>query len=113
MSRVWYDSFRIYFKFGKSSSPSRARAPAQAAAEAGEAAEARAQPLLDEAVQGLQRVRSGMCTLKFLPDGDGNPGARNDLRCVSLEHKMGMHASPTAVMSYGDDGGATPPRAHA
>ncbi|MAO54532.1 MAG: acyl-CoA dehydrogenase [Rhodospirillaceae bacterium] len=44
---------------------------------------------------------------KFLPDGDGNPGARNDLRCVSLEHKMGMHASPTAVMSYGDDGGAT------
>ena len=43
---------------------------------------------------------------KFLPDGDGKPGARNDLRCVSLEHKMGMHASPTAVMSYGDDGGA-------
>lgn len=43
---------------------------------------------------------------KFLPDAGGNPGARNDLRCVSLEHKMGMHASPTAVMSYGDDGGA-------
>ncbi|MEP2544246.1 MAG: acyl-CoA dehydrogenase [Alphaproteobacteria bacterium] len=43
---------------------------------------------------------------KFLPDADGNPGTRNDLRCVSLEHKMGMHASPTAVMSYGDDGGA-------
>ena len=44
---------------------------------------------------------------KFLPDQDGNPGARNDLRCVSLEHKMGMHASPTAVMSYGDNEGAT------
>ena len=43
---------------------------------------------------------------KFLPDADGNPGARNDLRCVSLEHKLGMHASPTAVMSYGDNEGA-------
>jgi alkylation response protein AidB-like acyl-CoA dehydrogenase len=44
---------------------------------------------------------------KLLPDENGNPGARNDLRCVSLEHKMGMHASPTAVMSYGDNEGAT------
>ena len=43
---------------------------------------------------------------KFLPDENGNPGERNDLRCVSLEHKMGMHASPTAVMSFGDDSGA-------
>ena len=44
---------------------------------------------------------------KFLPDAEGKPGQRNDLRCVSLEHKLGIHASPTAVMSFGDDGGAT------
>src|SRR5471030_95408 len=43
---------------------------------------------------------------KFLPDAEGKPGKRNDLRCVSLEHKLGIHASPTCVMSYGDDGGA-------
>src|SRR6185437_6079136 len=43
---------------------------------------------------------------KFLPTDDGKPGKRNDLRCVSLEHKLGIHASPTCVMSYGDDGGA-------
>jgi alkylation response protein AidB-like acyl-CoA dehydrogenase len=41
---------------------------------------------------------------KFIPDADGKPGKRNDLRCVSLEHKLGIHASPTAVMSYGDNG---------
>ena len=39
---------------------------------------------------------------KILPDG-----RRNDLRCVSIEHKLGIHASPTCVMSYGDEGGAT------
>jgi len=44
---------------------------------------------------------------KFLPDGDGRPGARNDLRCQSLEHKLGIHASPTCVMAFGDGGGAT------
>ena len=33
-------------------------------------------------------------------------GSRNDLRCVSIEHKLGIHASPTCVMSYGDHGGA-------
>jgi alkylation response protein AidB-like acyl-CoA dehydrogenase len=43
---------------------------------------------------------------KFLPGADSNPGKRNDLRCVSLEHKLGIHASPTCVMSFGDDGGA-------
>ena len=37
---------------------------------------------------------------KFIPDAEGNPGARNDLRVVSLEHKMGLHGSPTAVMEY-------------
>ncbi len=43
---------------------------------------------------------------KFLVNTDGAPGPRNDLRCVSLEHKLGIHASPTAVMSYGDGDGA-------
>ena len=43
---------------------------------------------------------------KFLVNEDGSLGARNDLRCVSIEHKLGIHASPTAVMSYGDEGGA-------
>ncbi|WP_281825871.1 acyl-CoA dehydrogenase [Jannaschia rubra] len=37
---------------------------------------------------------------KRIPDADGNPGAANDLRVVSLEHKMGLHGSPTAVMQY-------------
>jgi len=41
---------------------------------------------------------------KFLPDADGKPGKRNDLRCVSIEHKLGIHASPTCAMSYGDAG---------
>jgi len=43
---------------------------------------------------------------KYLANEDGTPGKRNDLRCVSLEHKLGIHASPTCVMSFGDDGGA-------
>lgn len=37
---------------------------------------------------------------KFLPDAAGNPGQRNDLRVVSLEHKLGLHGSPTAVMEF-------------
>ncbi|MFM7068983.1 MAG: acyl-CoA dehydrogenase [Actinomycetes bacterium] len=44
---------------------------------------------------------------KFLLTEDGEPGERNDVRCVSIEHKMGIHGSPTCVMAYGDDGGAT------
>ena len=43
---------------------------------------------------------------KVLVNADGSLGRRNDLRCVSLEHKLGIHGSPTAVMSYGDNGGA-------
>ena len=43
---------------------------------------------------------------KFLLNADGTPGARNDVRCVSIEHKLGIHASPTCVMAYGDNGGA-------
>jgi len=44
---------------------------------------------------------------KYLVNADGSLGDHNDLSCVSLEHKMGIHASPTCVMSYGDGGGAT------
>jgi 3-(methylthio)propanoyl-CoA dehydrogenase len=44
---------------------------------------------------------------KVLVNPDGSLGARNDLRCASLEHKLGIHGSPTCVMAYGDDGGAT------
>ena len=43
---------------------------------------------------------------KFLVNEDGSLGARNDLRCVSIEEKLGIHASPTCVMSYGDNEGA-------
>ena len=43
---------------------------------------------------------------KFLVNADGSLGARNDAYCVSIEHKLGIHASPTAVMAFGDHGGA-------
>ena len=43
---------------------------------------------------------------KFLLNNDGSLGARNDVKCVSIEHKTGIKASPTCVLSYGDDGGA-------
>jgi len=44
---------------------------------------------------------------KFAVNADGSLGERNDVRCVSLEHKLGIHASPTAVLAFGDQGGAT------
>lgn len=40
---------------------------------------------------------------KYHLDADGNPGTRNDVRCVSIEHKLGINSSPTCVMSYGDN----------
>jgi len=43
---------------------------------------------------------------KRLLDADGNSAERNDVHCTSLEHKLGIHASPTCVMSFGDAGGA-------
>ncbi|WP_374546414.1 acyl-CoA dehydrogenase family protein, partial [Rhodoblastus sp.] len=43
---------------------------------------------------------------KFLVNPDGSLGERNDLICASIEHKLGIHGSPTAVMSFGDNGGA-------
>jgi alkylation response protein AidB-like acyl-CoA dehydrogenase len=43
---------------------------------------------------------------KFLVNDDGSLGARNDVRCVSIEHKLGIKSSPTAVMQFGDHAGA-------
>ena len=43
---------------------------------------------------------------KFMVQADGSLGARNDVHCVSIEHKLGIKASPTAVLQYGDHGGA-------
>jgi alkylation response protein AidB-like acyl-CoA dehydrogenase len=43
---------------------------------------------------------------KFMVGTDGSLGARNDVHCVSIEHKLGIKASPTAVLQYGDHGGA-------
>jgi alkylation response protein AidB-like acyl-CoA dehydrogenase len=43
---------------------------------------------------------------KFIVNEDGSLGERNDVHCVSIEHKLGIKASPTAVLQYGDNGGA-------
>jgi alkylation response protein AidB-like acyl-CoA dehydrogenase len=43
---------------------------------------------------------------KFVPDADGNPGRRNDVQCVSIEHKLGIHGSPTCVLAFGSEQGA-------
>jgi alkylation response protein AidB-like acyl-CoA dehydrogenase len=43
---------------------------------------------------------------KYLVEADGSLGARNDVRCISVEHKLGIHASPTCVLAYGQNGGA-------
>ena len=43
---------------------------------------------------------------KFMLKADGKPGERNDVYCVSIEHKLGIHGSPTAVLAFGDHGGA-------
>jgi len=59
-------------------------------------------PNAPEGVKGI----SLFIVPKFLVNADGSLGARNDARCVSVEHKLGIHASPTCVMAYGDAGGA-------
>ncbi|KZE31498.1 acyl-CoA dehydrogenase [Crenobacter luteus] len=61
---------------------------------------------LPDAPEGVKGI-SLFVVPKFLVNADGSLGARNDVHCVSLEHKMGIHGSPTCVMSYGDNGGAT------
>ncbi len=43
---------------------------------------------------------------KYLLDDDGKPTIRNDVKCTSIEHKLGIHASPTCVLQFGDDDGA-------
>ena len=43
---------------------------------------------------------------KFMPDANGSPGDRNDVVCTGIEHKLGIHASPTCTMQFGDQGGA-------
>jgi alkylation response protein AidB-like acyl-CoA dehydrogenase len=60
---------------------------------------------LPDAPEGTKGI-SLFVVPKYLVNTDGSLGARNDLQCISLEHKLGIHASPTAVMSYGDKGGA-------
>ncbi|MFO8125586.1 acyl-CoA dehydrogenase [Yoonia sp.] len=54
---------------------------------------------LPDGVPGTKGISLFMVP-KLIPDDDGNPGKKNDLRVVSLEHKMGLHGSPTAVMEY-------------
>ena len=59
-------------------------------------------PTAPEGVKGI----SLFLVPKFLVNDDGSLGERNDVRCVSIEHKMGIHASPTAVLAFGDGPGA-------
>jgi alkylation response protein AidB-like acyl-CoA dehydrogenase len=58
-----------------------------------------------DAPEGVKGI-SMFVVPKLLLEKDGTPGARNDVRCVSLEHKLGIHASPTAVLAFGDKDGA-------
>ena len=57
------------------------------------------------APQGVKGISLFICP-KYLVKADGSLGARNDAYCVSIEHKLGIKASPTAVMQFGDSGGA-------
>jgi acyl-CoA dehydrogenase len=60
---------------------------------------------LPDAPEGVKGI-SLFLVPKFFANADGSIGARNDVRCVSIEHKLGIHASPTCVMAYGDKEGA-------
>ena len=60
---------------------------------------------LPDAPPGLKGI-SLFLVPKFLVNDDGSLGKRNDLICASIEHKMGIHGSPTAVMSFGENEGA-------
>jgi alkylation response protein AidB-like acyl-CoA dehydrogenase len=60
---------------------------------------------IDGAPEGVKGI-SLLAVPKFLVNADGSLGARNDVKCVSIEHKLGIHASPTAVMAYGEKDGA-------
>ena len=58
-----------------------------------------------DAPEGVKGISLFIVT-KFLVKADGSLGDRNDVHCVSIEHKLGIKASPTAVLQYGDHGGA-------
>ncbi len=58
-----------------------------------------------DAPEGVKGISLFLVPKRLIND-DGSLGARNDVQCVSLEHKLGIHASPTAVLAYGDHGGA-------
>ncbi|MDP1532809.1 MAG: acyl-CoA dehydrogenase [Rubrivivax sp.] len=58
------------------------------------------------APEGVKGISLFICP-KFMVQADGSLGARNDVHCVSIEHKLGIRASPTAVLQYGDGGGAS------
>ncbi len=60
---------------------------------------------LPDAPPGVKGI-SMFIVPKFLVNADGSLGERNDLKCISIEHKLGIHGSPTAVMSYGEKTGA-------
>jgi len=60
---------------------------------------------LPDAPPGIKGI-SLFLVPKFLVNADGSLGAKNDVRAVSLEHKMGIHGSPTCTLAYGDQGGA-------
>ena len=60
---------------------------------------------LPDAPEGVKGI-SMFVVPKFLVNADGSLGPRNDIRCVSIEHKLGIHGSPTCVLAYGDQGGA-------
>jgi 3-(methylthio)propanoyl-CoA dehydrogenase len=60
---------------------------------------------IDGAPAGVKGI-SLFIVPKFLVREDGSPGERNEVRCVSVEHKLGIHASPTCVMAFGDQKGA-------
>ena len=60
---------------------------------------------LPDAPEGVKGI-SLFVVPKFLLNADGTPGERNDVHCVSIEHKLGIHGSPTAVLAFGDNGGA-------
>ena len=60
---------------------------------------------IDGAPPGVKGI-SLFIVPKFLPDANGEPGVRNDVHCLSIEHKLGIHASPTCVMAFGQKEGA-------
>lgn len=60
---------------------------------------------LPDAPAGVKGI-SMFLVPKFLLNEDGRPGKRNDVHCVGIEHKLGIHGSPTCTLNFGDNGGA-------